>query len=148
MVKQGQRRVVVAITKMVKRGLDVPEWTDVYIGVVPTSNAPNFYQLASRVATPKKGKTRSRVKIIVDDMKASIYCLRSLALNKHDGLLRGITNDPPTYKMGRNQLIRLKEIIKYPRSYSYADAPEENRLGRTKSEKANKQRSKKKLRRF
>jgi superfamily II DNA or RNA helicase len=78
----GKVKVLIAIRRMMKRGVDLKNPTMVYI-VVPMSavdrtGAPMFYQLAYRVATACAGKRQPCARIFVDDMEISKKCFVSL----------------------------------------------------------------------
>jgi superfamily II DNA or RNA helicase len=83
----GKFKVLVAIRKMIKRGVDLSSPTAIYM-VVPMSatantGAPMFYQLACRVATAKEGKRQPIIRIFVDStMAQSIGCFKSLYWNE------------------------------------------------------------------
>jgi len=119
-----EHRVVVAIGQMVKFGLNVKAWTHVYVGVKPTSNGPNFYQLANRVCTVYQGKPSPVVRLMVDYVPMSYFCARKLFWTE---ILPG-TKDRPTepvkYKMTGADFKRLMEIAKYPKIYHPKDKDE------------------------
>jgi len=136
--KRGTIRVVVGMMKMCQRGLDVPSWTHVYVGVCPMSSAPNFNQLANRVCTPKTGKKKPIVRIMLDDHKIGLGCIRKLvypSAAKEFGIARGLKSEPPLYKIDDDQRRRLRDIINHPKSYSFKEAPSITKLGKSRSER-------------
>lgn len=144
LVSQGKARVVVGMTSMIKYGLDVERWTHSYIGIIPTSNAPNFYQLLNRVCTPYSADLEKKigekptpvVRIFIDEMSASVYCFAKLFKDKNFGI-EGFVNGKNYYniklaRVGPETLDRMETIAKYPKSYSASDAGVKQNLGRTK----------------
>jgi hypothetical protein len=133
---------------MVKYGLDVQRWTHVYVGLIPTSNAPNTYQALNRVCTPYNEATRAKlgpkpqpiVRIVIDEMSASVFCFAKIYKDSAYGLSGALSGknyfgvklaftDPKTAH-------RLEEIAKHPKSYSAADVGVAKVLGKNKKRSA------------
>jgi superfamily II DNA or RNA helicase len=79
----GEFKVLIAIRKMIKRGVDLSAPTALYTIVPMSANArfgaPMFYQMANRVATAQLGKRQPIIRIFVDStMGQSIGCFKSL----------------------------------------------------------------------
>jgi superfamily II DNA or RNA helicase len=68
--RKGEVRVVVAMRRITRLGIDVPLW-DTFYNVLPTSNPYNFYQEFSRIRTHYKGKPEPAIKDFVDDVDDS-----------------------------------------------------------------------------
>jgi hypothetical protein len=138
-VDSGKIRVVVATNSMVKFGIDVPRWTHVYIGLIPTSNAANVYQAMNRCCTPYTSDLENKigpkptpiVRIVVDDMPASVFCFKKVWENTDYGL-RGALSGQNYYgvklaRIGPQTLQRMEEICRYPKSYSFSDSVKQGR---------------------
>ena len=142
-VHAGRARVIVATYSMIKYGLDVQRWTHVFIGIIPTSNAPNVYQALNRVCTPYTPemedtlgpKPQPVVRFVVDEMSASVYCLAKLYNNPDYGLAGAFSGknyyNVRLAKAEPSVAKRLYDIAKYPKSYSAADAGVKKVLGVT-----------------
>jgi len=146
-VNSGRARVVVAMVSMTQYGLDVMRWTHAYLGIVPTSNPYNVFQLLNRVCTPYSTELKNKigekpqaiVRYFVDQMSASVFCFKRLYDDKEYGIQVGIT--------GRNfygvklcfgdttTLQRMEAIAKYPKSYSAEDVGVKIELGKTRTGK-------------
>lgn len=82
-------RIVVAVSKKVKRGISVPAWTHVYTGLAPIADGPGFTQLFSRVCTPYGDgtvKPQPVVRHFVDSMPASAITFRNLYESPYSSL--------------------------------------------------------------
>ena len=66
--RKGEVRVVVAMRRITRLGIDVPMW-DTFYNVLPTSNPHNFYQEFSRIRTYYEGKPMPTIKDFVDDVE-------------------------------------------------------------------------------
>lgn len=105
--EKGKHLVIVAISSMMKQGVDMKRPTMLY-QVIPTSNGPMFYQLACRPCTPAKGKRQPKVKIYVDDMPQSLGCLRKLCWTAISPYLEGNKyGNQPRYKMSKENRTRM-----------------------------------------
>lgn len=147
MATAGQVRVVVAMSKMVRYGLDVDRWTHVWANVVPTSNAPNVYQLGNRVCTPYTEETQRKfgdkpqpvIRYVIDAMSASVFCFSKVFQAEEWGLDAGITGQNrlgiKRYAISDVNYKKLRDIALYPRSYSPSDSGVEKVLGRTRKGK-------------
>jgi superfamily II DNA or RNA helicase len=78
--RSGEIRVIIAIRKMVKEGIDVSKWTHMYM-IFPMNNAEDFYQMSQRICSVYEGKPQSVLKFFVDNMGLSINCFRSTYYN-------------------------------------------------------------------
>jgi hypothetical protein len=144
-VRAGNARVVVAQATMVQHGLDIPRWTHVYIGVVPTSNPYLMYQLGNRVCTPYTkdlenelgDKPRPTVRFVIDAISASVFCFAKLFNDPDYGIKAGLlgTNylDVKLYAARQEVVDRMAAIATMPRSYSPADAGVKSTLGVTRT---------------
>lgn len=121
--KTAQVRVVVAVEKIVKRGLSVGPWSIVYVGLVATSNGPNVYQLARRVGTPHPNKPRTIVRYWIDNSPIGLACFKKVWFSDIDGLLKGIKSKNPRYRMDEDHFERAMEIVNHIKSYQPADNP-------------------------
>jgi hypothetical protein len=143
----GRARVTVAMVSMTQYGLDVPRWSHAYVGIVPTSNPYNVYQLLNRVCTPypeelerKIGpKPQSVVRYYVDQMSASIFCFKRLHDDKEYGITASLSGDNffgiKLAYGDQDTLDRMAVIARYPRSYSAQDAGVKLELGKTRTGK-------------
>mgnify|MGYP001262235632 FL=1 len=76
-MKNGKgTRVLVAMRKMCKLGLDIEALTHMYIQT-PINNAPDFYQLTQRICTFYPNKPQPILRIYVDDIGISKGCFAS-----------------------------------------------------------------------
>ncbi len=125
-------RVVVARNSMVQMGLDVERWTHVYIGAVPTSNAPMMYQLGNRVCTAYEGKPTPIIRFMIDATKVSVYCFKKIYEDMAFGINAGLigkgmdregrlVDGPIRYKTDSDTRSRMHLIAKFPKSYSPVD---------------------------
>ncbi|KKN88893.1 hypothetical protein LCGC14_0245000 [marine sediment metagenome] len=69
--RKGEVRVVVAMRRITRLGIDVPLW-DTFYNVLPTSNPYNFYQEFSRIRTHYDGKPEPIIKDFVDDVENEV----------------------------------------------------------------------------
>jgi superfamily II DNA or RNA helicase len=122
MIERYECRVVIAISKMMTRGIDLKAWTHTYIGVIPTSSFSFFYQLANRVGTPYLGKPQPIVRQIIDAMPASLHCFKKLFWTEIAKHLSAKQDQPPRYKMETSTRKRAFEIAQHPQLYSIRDA--------------------------
>jgi len=90
-------RVVIAIEKFVKDGIDVGAWTHMYT-VFPGSNHENTYQTTKRICTVYEGKRRPVLRVWLDPITIMENCVKSTYTNSYK-LLK--------YKIGRKS----KEIL-------------------------------------
>jgi hypothetical protein len=146
----GKARVVVAMTSMVQYGLDIARWTHVFIGVVPTSNPYNTYQLINRVCTPYKPelekklgvKPQSHAIVCVDALSASIFSFVKIFKDPDFGIAAGSSKanyfGVPLYDMLDEAKARMTSIAKYPREYDPADIGVKTELGTTATGKKRK----------
>jgi hypothetical protein len=70
--RSGEVRVVVAMRKITRLGIDVPLW-DCYYNILPTSNPYNYYQELSRVRTHYEDKPKPIIKDFVDDAEREAH---------------------------------------------------------------------------
>lgn len=104
-VRSGEIRVLIAIRKMVKEGIDVPRWNIMYC-CFPFNNDEDFYQMTSRVLNNYEGKPQSMIKFFVDHIGLSLGCFKPTYFN---GVLkRKYIVDTENQEIARN-LIELKE---------------------------------------
>jgi superfamily II DNA or RNA helicase len=66
--RSGEIRVVVAMRRITRLGIDVPLW-DCFYNILPTSNPHNYYQELSRVRTHYADKPMPIIKDFVDDVE-------------------------------------------------------------------------------
>ena len=64
--RKGEVQVVVAMRRITRLGIDVPQW-DTFYNVLPTSDPNNYYQELSRIRTFYKGKPKPIIKDFIDD---------------------------------------------------------------------------------
>lgn len=64
--RSGEIKVVVAMRKITRLGIDVPLW-DTFYNILPTSNPYNYYQELSRIRTYYEGKPTPIIRDFVDD---------------------------------------------------------------------------------
>jgi superfamily II DNA or RNA helicase len=69
--RTGEIRVIVAMRRITRLGIDVPLW-DTYYNIFPTSNPYNYYQEFSRIRTFYKGKPMPVIKDFIDDYEDDI----------------------------------------------------------------------------
>jgi hypothetical protein len=148
LVNKGLGRVVVATYSMIKYGLDVPRWTHVYVGIIPTSNAPNTYQALNRVCTPYDADTikllgpkpQPIVRFIIDEMSASVYCFAKIYNDSAYGLKGALSGSNyfniQLAKANPDVEKRMHDIATYPKSYSAADSGVAVSTGKTGSGRA------------
>jgi hypothetical protein len=115
----GQHKVLVAIRKMIRVGIDLSLPTMAYI-VVPMSadaevGAPMFYQLSHRVSTWAPNKKQPVVKIFIDGIPQSSGCFKSLFWKE---VLPGLRSKDKSarYKM---ETPEFKRAIMIAKEYSY-----------------------------
>lgn len=79
-------RVVVAIRRMFKEGIDVKRPSMLYLQIPMSANAqaggPAFYQMATRVCTPYEGKPPPEVRIWIDNINMFRSCAVSLTMHE------------------------------------------------------------------
>jgi superfamily II DNA or RNA helicase len=64
--RSGDIKVVVAMRRITRLGIDVPLW-DTFYNILPTSDPFNYYQELSRIRTYYKGKPVPIIKDFIDD---------------------------------------------------------------------------------
>lgn len=69
-------RVVIAIAKFVRDGINVPAWTHMYV-CFPGSNVENSYQNTQRVCTPYEGKKRPVIRLWHDPIDIMTNCVKN-----------------------------------------------------------------------
>ena len=143
-VGAGRARVVIAMTSMVIHGLDVDRWTHVYANVIPTSSAPNVYQMGNRVCTPYLPETEKQmgdkpqplIRYVIDATSASVFCFAKVFNYPEWGLDAGITANNRMsirrYKIDARTYEKAREIARFPKSYSPADSGVAPVLGKTR----------------
>lgn len=94
-------RVVVAIVKFVRDGIDVPAWTHQYV-LFPGSNAENAFQSTQRICTPFEGKPTPIIRLWNDPVDILINCVKNTYV---DGYI------PLNYKFGRLTKETLDDIV-------------------------------------
>jgi superfamily II DNA or RNA helicase len=72
-VRERKSRVLIAIRKMVKEGLNVPAWTHMYLQF-PMNNEEDFWQMTQRICTPYEGKPEAIIRTFVDSIGLSYGC--------------------------------------------------------------------------
>jgi superfamily II DNA or RNA helicase len=79
--KRGEIRVVVAIRKLIQRGIDVTWWDSIHI-CTPTSNVHNYKQEVARIRTPYDGKPMPTIHFYLD-IGAVAHAVKSIAERVH-----------------------------------------------------------------
>lgn len=79
--KRGEIRVVVAIRKLIQRGIDVTWWDSIHI-CTPTANVHNYTQEVARVRTPYEGKPTPTIHFYLDVGDVS-HAVKSIAERVH-----------------------------------------------------------------
>lgn len=128
--KNEKLRVVVAIENIVKHNLSVPAWTHVYTNVSPISNGSGFYQLYSRVSTPRKGKPQPVVRHLIDATSASVKGLINLYNSQYDSLRSALEDRPARLIMDAEEKERMFFIMSRP--YAYFGPGKDNQLNRVR----------------
>ena len=143
-VGAGRARVVIAMTSMVIHGLDVDRWTHVYANVIPTSSAPNVYQMGNRVCTPYLPETERQmgdkpqptIRYVIDATSASVFCFAKVFNYPEWGLDAGIKANNrmriKRYKIDARTYEKARDIARFPKSYSPADSGVAPVLGKTR----------------
>jgi len=120
-VDKGRHRVLVAIRKKIKMGIDLSTPTMLYC-VVPMSassakrddgsniGAPMFYQLSHRVSTWTEGKQQPIIKLFIDGLGQSFGCFKSLFWKEIVPGLRHSSRQPAKYKMDKVEFDRGVQI--------------------------------------
>ena len=146
-VGAGRARVVIAMNSMVIHGLDVDRWTHVYANVIPTSSAPNIYQLGNRVCTPYLPETAKSmgekpqpvIRYVIDATSASVFCFAKVFNYPEWGLDAGIKSNNrmriKRYKIDARTYEKAQEIARFPKSYSPSDSGIAPVLGKTRKGK-------------
>lgn len=78
--RHGKCRVVVAITKFVRDGINVPRWTHIYVSC-PGSNTENAYQMTQRVCTYYDGKPQPIIRLWLDPIDILRNCCKNTYLD-------------------------------------------------------------------
>jgi superfamily II DNA or RNA helicase len=79
--KRGEIRVVVAIRKLIQRGIDVTWWDSIHIGT-PTANVHNYTQEVARIRTPYEGKPMPTIHFYLD-VGAVAHAVKAIAERVH-----------------------------------------------------------------
>lgn len=125
-IDSGEVRVVIAIRKLIRQGVNVllPSMMHVVIPVSAgkdvATGSPLFQQLSNRVCTPYLNKPQPVVKLYIDRMDQSVGCFRSLFSKEILPRLKDKPKNPANYKIGRQSYERAINIVKDgTRSYRY-----------------------------
>lgn len=132
MIDNGEVRVVIAIRKLIRQGVNVllPSMMHVVVPVSAGKDAktgsPLFQQLSNRVCTPYLNKPQPVVRLYIDRMDQSVGCFRSLFLKEILPRLKDKPKEPANYKIGKTSYLRAVNICKDgTRSYRYQTAGSE-----------------------
>ena len=107
----GVHSVGVAITKMMKQGIDMKQPSMLY-ETVPTSNPAMFYQLVNRICTPNEGKQQPIARLFIDEMGQSKGCFRSIFRNEIMPNLQKKDSDKFKYLMDKVDYDKSMELLK------------------------------------
>ena len=115
--KVGEYQVVIAISKMVQLGYNVPRWS-CFHNTLPMANKENWYQRISRIRTPMepafKGddyvKPQPVARIWVDYGHKAIWGYRGIVKRVNDGLKFTCLNPEKKVKRRRKGVVTFVEI--------------------------------------
>jgi superfamily II DNA or RNA helicase len=69
--RSGEIRVIVAMRKITRLGIDVPLW-DTFYNILPTANPYNYYQELSRIRTFYEGKPEPIIRDFIDEPDSAV----------------------------------------------------------------------------
>jgi superfamily II DNA or RNA helicase len=106
--KQGEYRVVIAMSRIVELGYNIPRWS-CFHNTLPMANRQNWYQRVSRIRTPMepafKGddwqKPEPVARIWADEGHPAVYAYRNIVKKEMDRLGFECLNPPPKTRKTR-----------------------------------------------